>query len=541
MKFNFKKVTKFLSVTFVATLVLTACGGSATTSGEKVLNIATLYPSNSLNHSTTSEATNFQIIGNMLEGLMSYDVNDTIVNANAESYELSSDNTVYTFKIREDANWENGTPVTAHDYIFSWTTLLTDPLSKYYKLAFDIVNAEEVHAGTKSPEELGVIALDDKTLEITLNAPRVYLLDLLAFPAFFPINEEFYNEHGDQYGTSAETILANGPFILTDYAGDAGYTLTKNPNYWDVNTVQLDAVVTRVVPEPSTHATLYDSGEIDRLQLNTDLYEQYKDSADYFEENEPTIFYLYLSAGNNGATTATKNEDLRLAVSYALDKTILTDRVLKNGSLPIDYIVPQNFDNLNGQTFREYSGQLNELKFDIATAQEYFEKAKASLSPEELKVTIMSSDSVAGKTLFENVQAQLKANLPGLEVEIKHTPSNLYYSTLQEFSTQSAQAGWGADFVDVATFFDIFHSEASQNYCKYNNPVFDDLITRAKAETDAKKRWDLFVQAELELVKDGQIIPLYQRGARTLVKPGVENLKLNVTTPDLSFKYVTKN
>ena len=540
---QFKKLWKVAAATLAIVLALAACGGGSS-SGEQVLRLASANALNSLNHVSTSEAVNFQAIGNFLEGLTTYDKDGKVVGSMAKDWKTSEDGLVWTFNLRDGIKWSNGTPVTAADFVFGWQKLATGKDSPYASALQDgkVKNAKAVTDKELPESELGIKAIDDKTLEVTLDGAVPFFDKLMAFGPLFPVNEAFWNEVGGEevFGTSAETVLANGPFMLEAYAPDTEYILVKNPDYWDAKNVKLEKIETRIVKEPTTQVTMYNEGSIDRLQLaSADLFDQFKDDKNvtYFEEG--ALFYFYLSGSNGPKSPLLGNKNFRAAVAHAVDKSLITDQILKNGSMPADYLVPKNFDALNGKDFRDYANQYNEPMFNVAKAVEFLEAAKAELPGQALEFDLTISETATSKKIYENVEAQIEQNLPGVKVNIKTIPGSTFYPTLREMNTNAATGGWGADYVDVATYFGIFKSTDGHNYAQWNNPEYDRLIEEAAAEANPQKRWDLYVEAEKVLLDDYTIIPVYQRGSATVLNPKVKGYALSPVAPDVFFKYIS--
>lgn len=540
---QFKKLWKITIVALVSVLTLVACGGGSGSNAEQTLRLASANPLNSLNHASTSEAANFLAIGNFLEGLITYDENGVLKGSMAETWEQSADGLTWTFNLRDGIVWSNGEPVTAADFVFGWQTLATGSDSPYATTLMDgkVKNAEAVIKGDKAPSELGAVAQDDQTFVVTLDAPCVFFDKLMAFGPLFPINEAFYTSVGGEsvFGTSVDTVLANGPFVLTEYAPDTNYVLEKNPDYWDAKNVKLEKVETRIVQEPTTQATLYENGEIDRLQLvNADLYDQYKEDPNLVTQGESAWFYMYISGNNGSKSPVLANHNFRAAVAHAIDKEVITEQILKNGSTPANYLVPKDFDQLDGKDFRDYANQYNESIFDVAKATEYLAAAKAELGDTPLTFDLTIAEAVTSKKIYENIKAQIEQNLPGVTVNLKTLPSQTYYPTLRELNTNSASGGWGADYIDIATYFMIFKAADSHNYGQWNNADYEKYVALAEAETDPQARWDYYVQAEQILIEDYTILPIYQRGAATLLNPNVKGYSLNPVAPDIFFKYV---
>jgi len=536
-----KRMMKRVTIGVILLSMLVGCHGFQAT-GEGELRLAISSPLNTLNHIINTEAVNSQVIGNFLEGLLTYDAQQNIVGSMAEKWDVSNDGLTYTFTLKDGIEWANGWSVTAHDFVFGWQTLASEPRAGYAQMLVDanIKNAKAVIAQELPPSELGVVAQNDKVLVVTLDAPCVFFEKVMAFGAFLPLNQKFYHNVGgaDGYGTSADTVLANGPFVLTVWEPDAQYVLERNENYWDAANVKLEKVTTRVVKEPMTQATLYDNGEIDRLGLGADIYDRYKDSPNIIRQDEASWFYLYLSGENGEQSPVLKNRNFRAAIAHVIDKEIMTEQILKNGSLPADYLVPQKFDKLGDVDFRTYAKQFNKPIFNIDKANEYLAKAKAELGSIPLKFELVISDGVVSKKLYENVKAQIEQSLPGVHVTLRVIPSNTFFNTLKEFNTNASTGGWGADYVDVDTFFSIFRKNDAHNFGRWTNTQYDNLLLQAGKERDKQKRWDYFVQAEKILIEDYSVIPLFQRGSAAIMNEKVKGYRLNPVSPEVFFKYV---
>lgn len=241
-------------------------GGEAT--GEQVFNMIETAEIPTGDPSLATDAASFIVFGQTMEGLYVLDENDTPVPAIADGEpEISEDGKVYTFKLREDAEWSNGDPVTANDFVYSWQRAVNPETGSEYAYMFSgiIENATEIMNGDKDPEELKAEAIDDYTLEVTLEQPVEYLDSLLAFGTYLPLNEAFVEEQGDSFGTNSDTMLANGPFVLTEWDGSGlTWKYVRNDHYYDKENVALDEVNVQVAKEPSTAVNLFETGEADR-------------------------------------------------------------------------------------------------------------------------------------------------------------------------------------------------------------------------------------------------------------------------------------
>jgi len=517
-------------------LLLAACGGGARDG--RVLNVAREIPSDTINNLTNNLVNNAQIIANFSEGLVTYDNEGQLIPGLAESWK--HEDNVYTFKLRDNLKWSDGTPLTAADFVFGWRTIATMPEAPYSYFMEDVQNGAAVTAGTKPVTELGVKALDETTLEVTLGQDRVYTLDILAHTTFFPLNEAFYTRVGaDNYGTTTDTVLASGPFMLSEYNPSIEYTLVKNPEYWDAEHVELDTIHTRIIKESATQDTLYENDELDVLEVTASLYDKYADNPGLVEMQYDRLYYFYLSASTGTSAPTLANADFRRAIAHAIDKEVLATNVLKDGSKPLDHLVPNGFGDVQGKPFRTFvNGDNIEPKFDAAKAQAYLAKAKESLSDDALSLHITYQDKEENRRVFENVQAQLQEHLPGVKVTIESLPGQTYFQEILKGQTPAAYSGWTPAYNDASTYFQVFLSNNGLNFSRHKDPVYDKLYEEAQNELDPVKRATLLHEAEKLLIDEGLVIPLAQRGKRYVVKDNIKGFNFNSTYPEMNFRYM---
>ncbi|MHC0551888.1 peptide ABC transporter substrate-binding protein [Salinicoccus sp. CNSTN-B1] len=240
------------------------------------------------------------IMLNIYEGLFRLDQDNELTEGMAEDYEMTENEdggVTYTFNIREDAVWSNGDPVTAHDFTYAWKRALNpETFSPHAYLMAPIVNANEIQDPDDElygkVDELGVEATDDKTLVVELNNNVPYFLEVLTNPVMFPQNEDFIAEQGDDYGLEPENVISNGPFYLDDWNHDQGWVLSKNEEYWDSDAVELDAVDYKVAKDASTEVNLYETGDIDVVNLTSEFVDMYADSEEYTTNINTEVYFV---------------------------------------------------------------------------------------------------------------------------------------------------------------------------------------------------------------------------------------------------------
>ena len=399
-----KKVKKLLTLALAMTLSisLVACGGAKSTSNnsngtqttqgsDKTLKVQFDVEIASMDPQIATDGTSFEAIAAVTEGIYSVDKAGSPILAAAESAEKSEDGLTYTFKLR-DAKWSNGTKVTANDFVFAWRRLADPKTASEYAFMIGIAgikNAEDVLAGKKGVEELGVKAKDDNTLVVELSHPVTFFESLLSFPSFFPVNEEFYKQSGDSFATSPNTILANGPYKISSYEPAATtIELVKNTDYWDADAVKLDGIKFQVIKEAQQTMLAYQNGDLDVATLAGEQVEQFKADPEF--TNVAAGYLWYISV--NQKVAGLENENLRKALALAYDKDAIVNNILKDGSVVADFAVPKLLaTGPDGKDFRETTGTY--LSTDKAKALEFYNNAKKELGKETFKYKMMVEDT----------------------------------------------------------------------------------------------------------------------------------------------------
>ncbi|MDF2065745.1 peptide ABC transporter substrate-binding protein [Bacillus sp. Cr_A10] len=510
---------------------------------EQVLNLIMTAEIPTMDSALVTDAVGFDLLNNVNEGLYRLNQENVAVPAIADGEPtVSEDGLVYTFKLR-DANWSDGSPVTANDFEFAWKRAMNpDTASEYgpYMMGGVIKNATEISEGTVEYTELGVKALDEKTLEVTLEKPTPYFLSLMSFGTFLPQKEEFVTSQGENYAKNSESLLYNGPFTLANWDGTGlSWQLLKNEQYWDKDTVKLTEINYDVVKEPATAVNLYTNGEKDRAGLSGEYAMQYAADPELLKESETSVFYFKYNQERNGEKTPLANVNIREAITKAFNKEDLATVVLANGSVPANYLVPKDFTfDEDGNDFRDVNGDM--ATFNVEEAQAAWEKGLAELGVKELSIEILGGDTELSKKMDEYFKSQLETNLPGLTVTLKEVPFNvrLDLDTNQDYEIQVA--GWGPDYQDPYTFMNLWLTGGGNNKMSYSNPEYDKLVNSANNELalDAAARWQALADAEKLLIeKDFGIGPIYQRGLMFLQKPYVKGIIAHPFGGDYSYKW----
>jgi oligopeptide transport system substrate-binding protein len=518
-------------------LVLAGCSQGA--KGEKVLRVALEKGMSTLNYQEMNSRDEMEQVSQIMEGLTRYNKDKVLSPAGAQSWELSEDEKTYTFKLRQETYWSNGELVTAKDYVFAWQNLA---LKKRATFFIDLLkNGKAVRDGTEDAASLGVRATDDYTLIVELNHPYSAFLDAVSTVTFSPLNQKSYEEIGaDNFGTTKDKMVTNGAFVLTTYDPGSLIQLTKNVRYWDAANVQIEKVEVHIVPDLSTQSLMFNNGELDIIHVTADLVDVYADDENTVTSLEPRIVYMYLSGETKTPSVLLKNKNFRQAIAHAVDKETITDNLLRDGSRPLNALIPNEFGNVHGETFRKYAGTHNTPTFDTNEAQSYLAKAKEELpegTPLLLRLHVQNTPTFT--TIFENVKAQIEQNLPGVAVELEMIPAQLYVQQAIEKVEPAGVGSWSAAYIDYYNFAELFLTDGTFNYGNYKNEQYDKLVKEALAEGDVAAQAKLYVNAENILMDDAVYLPLYQVGVKYRLQPNVKGFVINQSAPSIDYKFMT--
>ena len=523
------------SVALLSVLVLVGC--AQTDKGTKdvdkkenesqVINLMEQTEVGSLDTIFTQDEASINVQTNVFEGLYQLDGEDNVLPGVAKELpEISEDGKTYTIALREDSKWTNGDPVTAHDFIFAWHKLVNpeNQANYFFLLEGTIENGTEIINGKKDVSELGVKALDDYTLEIKLEKPVAYFTSLLTFSPFFPQNEAFVEKQGKAYGSSSETIVSNGPFVIKNWDQTSmNWDLEKNEAYHTPDDVKSEKIHYEVIKEGNTAYNLYESGELDVAVLSGDLATNNKDNPDFTAIEGSKIYYLKLNQVRNDAASIFANDNVRKAIAYGLDKQSLAEQIVADGSKEVYGFVPNHFvsNPTTGADFREDAGDL--AVTNASKAKDYIEKAKKELDG-KIEIELLAKDGDKDKRIAEFIQGQLEDTLPGVTITIKTVPLQNSIELTKKGDYELAVGTWGPDYQDPTTFLNNLRTG---NNSGYSNLAYDALLDAAsdKYANDLEKRWETLVEAERIMVEeDAAIVPLFQESRVQLRREGLKGI-----------------
>ena len=484
--------------------------------GTSDLNVMLETPVESLDPQQATDGTSFEVIADYTDGLMQMDADGKSVPAIAESYDVSTDGLTYTFHLRKDAKWSNGDPVTAADFVFGWQRAV-DPsvASEYAYMLSDIgqvKNAAEIIAGKKDKAELGVKAVDDTTLEVDLVAPVSYFASLMYFPTFYPVNQKFFETCADTYGTSPETTLSDGAFVLDSYEPAATqFHLTKNADYYDAQRVKLAGLNYQVIQDSQQALMSYQTGTLDMTLVNGEQVDQVKDDPAF---KAVGAGYLWYVSPNIAKVPELANQNIRMALTMAIDRASIATGVLKDGSTPTFTAVPPQFaTGPDGSDFSADQTKFSDVcAFDAAKAADYWKKGLQELGKTSISLDMTVDADDAPQKVAQVLKEEWEQELPGLTVNLVIEPKKQRVQDLQDGNFQLGLTRWGPDYADPMTYLGMWVTNNSNNYGLWSNKDYDDMIaecTTGDLAMDAQGRWTKLFDAEKLVMDNAVIFPIY--------------------------------
>lgn len=510
-----------------------------------VLNVSLDSPFDTLDQQTAVYATSFELIGNMMDGLMQMADDGSVKYAVAKEEIVSADGLHYTFRLRDDVFWSNGEQVTAHDFVYGWQRAI-DPqtASEYAFMISDIAqvkNATAIQAGQMEPNQLGVRAVDDFTFEVELQVPVSYFDQLLYFCTFYPANKKFVEQCGDKFATSPETCLSNGAFILTEMGSDGkSLTYIKNTAYYDASKIKLGGIHYEVVENGAEALQKYQNGQLDFVELSGDAVEKMKNASDFRTVDSGFLYYLTFNFGDKNF----QNKNLRRAVAFAIDRERVV-REMADGSAAAYAAIPKGFAfSRDGRDFTPSGIEFpNDCTFNAEKARAHFDAAKRELGQDSFELELLTADGEAQVIACNSIKNQLEAILPGVSVKIRAVPKKERRKIMHDGAFGFGLNNWGPDYADPMTYLAMWVTGNDNNQGNYFNPTYNALIascTDGELCTKIEERWAALKKAEAMIMEDAAISPIYQKCNADLIKPNVKNIAFHAVAINRIYKSTTK-
>ncbi|WP_445435392.1 oligopeptide ABC transporter substrate-binding protein OppA [Citrobacter braakii] len=453
----------------------------------------------------------------LFEGLLISDVDGKPSPGVAEKWE-NKDFKVWTFHLRKDAKWSDGTPVTAQDFVYSWQRLANpntaSPYASYLQYGH-IVNIDDIIAGKKPITDLGVKALDDHTFEVTLSEPVPYFYKLLVHSSVSPVPKAAVEKYGEKW-TQPANIVTNGAYKLKDWVVNERIVLERNTNYWDNAKTVINQVTYLPISSEVTDVNRYRSGEIDMTYNNMpiELFQKLKKEIPNEVHVDPYLCTYYYEINNQKAPF--NDVRVRTALKLALDRDIIVNKVKNQGDLPAYSFTPPYTDGaklVEPEWFKWSQEKRNEEAKKLL--------AEAGYTAEKpLTFDLLYNTSDLHKKLAIAAASIWKKNL-GANVKLENQEWKTFLDTRHQGNYDVSRAGWCADYNEPTSFLNMVLSDSSNNTVHYKSPAFDKLIADTLKVTDEAQRSELYSKAEQQLDKDSAIVPVYYYVNARLVKPWV--------------------
>lgn len=514
-----KKLSFLVSLILIVAIALTACsdGGSKE---KKILRTNNSSEPGTLDPALAQGTHESWVLDHTFEGLMKRSETGEIVGGMAKDVVLADDDVTYTFTLRDDVKWSNGEPVTANDFEYAWKRSLDPETAAYYSYQFFYIkNGEKYNAGEVSVDEVGVKALDEKTLEVVLEQPAPFFLELTAFYALFPVNQKVV-EANPEWANDPSTYVSNGPFKLKEWVHKSTITLEKDENYYDAKNVKLDGIELGIIEDENTAWQRYEGGEYDFLtplpQAVTAQLKEEGSSELVIGTDLATYYYNF-----NNEVKPFNNAKVRHALSNAIDRQTIVDKVSQGGQVPAGGVTPYGIPDENGKDFREEVGNL--IPYDVAGAKALLEEG---LAEEGMTLADMSQFSIlyntneGHKKIAQAIQEMWRNNL-GIEVQIENVEFQVKLDREKAGDYAISRAGWIGDYVDPMTFLDLFVTDGPYNDSNFSNAEYDALIKTAKTTADQSVRFQAMREAEVLLMEELPIAPIYHYTQPYAQKPYV--------------------
>lgn len=499
-------------------------GGTALASAQTTLIRGNDTDPATLDHHLTSTVAESNILHDLYEGLVVHDADGEVAPGVAESWEISDDGLTYTFTLRDDAQWSNGDPVTANDFVFAYRRIMTpETAAGYASILYPIQNAEAITGGEMPPEDLGVEAIDDHTLEITLNAPTPYFLELLTHQTGLPMHQPTVESEGANF-TRAGVMVTNGAYVLESFVPNDRIVMVKNENFHSADDVQIDRIEWTPFEDRATCLRRFEAGEV---HICSDVPAE---QMAYMRENlgdqlriAPYLgtYYLPIKTTNEGPMSDPR---VRQAMSMVIDRDFLATEVWQDTMIPAYSLVPPGMANYveEGPTL-DYAG--DDMLDREDAAMELLEEA--GIAPNSLTIELRYNTSENNRNTMAAIADMLGSI--GINATLNEMEGSGYFNYLREDGPfDMVRAGWIGDYNDPQNFLFLFESGVSFNYPRWSNEDYDALMSEAAQTLDIDDRAEILADAERLFLENVPAIPILFYSSRALVSDQVEGWNDNV-------------
>lgn len=525
-----KKRALALILTAAMVLGLTACGGSsngttesagdgqtagteaeaeAAATGEKILSVQVGPDPETIDPALNSAVDGGNMLLHSFECLLAMDENGQLIPGQAESYEVSEDGLTWTFHLREGLKWSDGSDLNANDFVYSWKRVC-DPMvaAPYAETVLSMVEGYE-KAIEGDLDALQVVASDDNTLVVTLNAPCSYFGSLAAFATLSPVQQATVEANGDAWATSAETYISNGPFYVSEWVPGSYIMMTKNPYYWNADAIKLDGIKWNLIEDSNAAYSAYQTGEVLMIKsVPTEEIPSLKDSADFYVDSNIGTYYLSVNLERD----AFKDAKVRKALSLAIDREYVANNLMQGTYSPAGSFIGAGWIDMDGKQFKDNANG-GKPYIDVTNYEANLEEAKQLLADAGYPngegfptITYTTNDAGYHKVVAEYLQQEWAKLGIDLQVDIVEWASFTPMRRNGDFDV--ARNGWVGDYSDPSNMLDLFYSTNGNNDGKFNNADYDAAMDISRTTLDADERSQALHTAEDILMEEAGCIPV---------------------------------
>ncbi|WP_446469155.1 ABC transporter substrate-binding protein [Xenorhabdus stockiae] len=478
------------------------------------------------------------VIRNLFEGLVTTDLNGETVPGVAEKWE-NEGYQVWTFYLRKDAKWSDGKPVTAQDFVYSWRRLsdpkVGSPYASYLQYTY-MLNADNILQGTKSPEQLGVKALDEQRFQVTLSRPVPYLISMLSHTPLKPVRQDVVEKFGIKW-TSPENFIGNGSYILKEWVINERMVLTRNPHYWNNKESIIEKGILLPIVSGVSDVNRYRSGEVDITHdaIPPELYQKMKQDIPDQLRTVPYLCTFYYEI--NHKNPLFKDKRVREAIKLSLDRDIITEKIMGQGQIPAYGFTPTYIGG--GLTVNpEWASWTQEQRNQ--RARELLKEAGFDAS-NPLKFSLLYNTSEQNKQQAIAAASMWQKNI-GAKVTLQNQEWKTSLQNRHQGNYDVVRATWCGDYNEPSSFLNYYLSDSSNNTSFYNSEAFDNYLNQALTAKDEKTRKEFYQKAEAQLDADSGTIPVYYRVSTRLIRPTVGGMtgKDPLDYVDLKNLYIKK-
>lgn len=524
-----RKLALLIAVVLVCSLLFTACGTQTGSAGNKLdtLTVNVGPDPDTIDPALNSAVDGATMIIHAFEGLMTLDKEGVPVEGQAKSYKVSDDKLTYTFTLRDNLKWSDGTALKASDFVYSWNRAISPDTAADYSYMFDVIEGFD-------EGKLNVTAPDDKTVVVKLKSVTPYFLELCAFPTYSPVRQDIIEANGDAWAVDSKTYIGNGPYKVIEWVPGSHITMQKNENYWNYKKLGTDKIKFVLMEDDNAILNAYKNNEILFADsMPNDEIDAWRDKEDFHLEGQIGTYYVSF----NTQKAPLDNAKVRQALILAVDRNFIVKNIGKSGQVPAGAYVPMGLsDSDPAKEFREIGGDFYTPTEDANEAN--LKKAKELLAeagfPEGKglpTIEYLYNEGTGHQAIGEALQDMWKKI--GVNVTLVSQEWNTFLNTRKNGEYFIARNGWLGDYNDPISFLDMWITGGGNNDAQWSNPEYDALIKQIKSSSDAKQRFELMHKAEKLIFDDWMLCPIYYYVDLYLINSKVEGF----WSSPLGYKY----